>query len=421
MFSLKKAIASLTRQELLFVLFSMLSGFCIYSEYAIIRPASQSIFLSVFSAKAYPAFWLATVPLNFTVIYLYSRFLPRIGPLKMMSILIGAIMSINLTCAFLLPFFPEVIFFHFCWKDVYILLMFQQLWSMIHSTISAGRAKFLFGMIFGVGTMGGVLGSLVPAFLATGIGSTRLFLFTAPIYALLFYAYSKAYSYSGASKLTASIAPEQTSARESFLLIKRSRTLLAILLLVVFMQITVALIEYQFSHQLEIAIPAEDLRTAYCGKLIGIINLFSLLFQFIGAFLLVGVLGVRGSHFFIPLVLFSTAVGQWISPGFAAAAFAYIFTKSIDFSLFGVAREMLFVPLKLDEKFRAKAVIDVFAYRTSKAFASFLILGLQFYVGSAVFSLANYLSFAVFAAWLAVVAVFFYKYNPQENPGKLEA
>ena len=62
-------------------------------------------------------------------------------------------------------------------------------------------------------------------------------------------------------------------------------------------------------------------------------------------------------------------------PSFAMTAFAYSLTKSIDYSIFGVLREMLFLPLKLDEKYRAKAVIDVFAHRTSKALASFLLIG----------------------------------------------
>ena len=103
----------LTRAEKLFVIFALLVGFFIYLEYSIIRPASQSIFLAIFSAKAYPAIWLSTVPLNLAVIYLYNRFLPRLGPLKMMTILVLMVMSINLLCAFLLPIFPELIFFHF--------------------------------------------------------------------------------------------------------------------------------------------------------------------------------------------------------------------------------------------------------------------------------------------------------------------
>ena len=36
---------------------------------------------------------------------------------------------------------------------------------------------------------------------------------------------------------------------------------------------------------------------------------------------------------------------------------------------------MLYIPLKADEKFRARAVIDVFAHRSSKAFSSVLIIG----------------------------------------------
>ena len=38
---------------------------------------------------------------------------------------------------------------------------------------------------------------------------------------------------------------------------------------------------------------------------------------------------------------------------------------------------MLYLPLKNEEKFKAKAIIDVFAYRSSKAVASLIIIALQ--------------------------------------------
>lgn len=404
-------IGSLTREETLFVFFSMIVGFCISFEYGIVRPASQSIFLSVFSAHAYPAIWLATVPLNFTIIYLYNRFIPKIGPLKMLYIVTLAVMGISTICGFVLPSFPQLIFFHFCWKDIYILLLFQQLWSMIHSTIPSDRAKYLYGAIFAVGTVGAIFGSLLPGFLATLIGSTRLFFFTVPVYSLLTWAYSRAYSLSGARNLTA-LPVKETSAANGFKMIKESRYLLGILLLVVLMQLTVALVEYQFGHILETEFPVQDVRTAVFGKLISVINLTSLGLQFVGGFLLLGLLGLRGSHFLVPVVLCLAALGQWFSPGLAMASAVFVITKSIDYSLFGVVREMLFIPLKLDEKFRAKAVIDVFAYRTSKAFASFLILSLEWFVGAAVFQWTSYLSFAVFGAWIIVVSLLFFKYQP---------
>jgi ATP/ADP translocase len=324
----------------------------------------------------------------------------------------------NGATALLLPIFPQLIFFHLCWKDVYILLMYKQLWSMVHTAIAPSRAKYMFGVIFGVGTCGAALGSLVPGFLAPYFGSHSLLLFSLPIYALFFYAFRRAYFLSGANQLKSSIEENRTSANEGFLLILRNRYITAILLLVVFMQISVALIDFQFSHHLELLFPAQDLRTAYYGKLISIINVVSLVLQFVGGFFLLKVLGLRNSHFFVPALLCMMAFGQWIFPSFAMTAVAYSLTKSIDYSIFGVLREMLFLPLKLDEKYRAKAVIDIFAHRTSKALASFLLIGFEWFVGSQVFALANYLLFGVFLGWFAVVAFLFKKsefLEPAEN------
>ncbi|MBF8263228.1 MAG: carrier protein [Parachlamydiales bacterium] len=408
MLSLRSEIASLTRSEKLFILFAMLTAFCVSGEYGITRPVSQSIFLAIFKASSYPAFWLATVPLNFAIVYLYTRFLPKIGPLRMMAICTIAVMSVNIMTAFLLPYFPSIIFFHFCWKDIYVLLMFKQLWSMIHSTISSGRAKLLFGAIYGVGMCGGVCGSMIPGFLAPHFGSVPLLYFSLPIYTVLFFAYRSAYYRSGAGKLVSSV-DEHESSFAGFAMIARSRYLLGILLLVVFMQITVALLDYQFSHRIEIAIPSLDLRTAFYGKLIGAINLFSMGLQFIGSFLMIRFLGLKNSHYLIPLILCAATIGQWIVPGLVMITFAYSLTKSLDYSLFGIIREMLFLPLKLDEKFRAKAVIDVFAYRTSKALASFLLLGLQFFVGSQVATLTNAVLMGIFIAWIGVVTLIFKK------------
>lgn len=386
----------------------MLTCFCIGLEYAITRPASQSIFLSLFSTEAIPYAWLWTVPLNLGVVTLYNWLQPRFGPLRTLGLATFTIVSVHLLTAFIVPHFPQFIFFQYCWKDIYILLMFKQLWSMIHSTISSSKAKALYGAIFGMGTVGSIVGSSVTGFFAPLVGSENLFLLTLPIYALLFFAYRQSYHVSGLLTIKQT-EPEKLRAREGFSMIAKNRYLLGVLLLVVFMQISVALVEYQFNHAIEVAVPDKDLRTAAMGKLMGLINTLSLLLQFVGSFLLLQFLGLKRSHFLVPVLLCSAAFLYLFNPSFMAIAFAFIFTKSIDFSLFGVIREMLFVPLKLDEKFRAKAVIDVFAYRTSKAVASLVLLGLQFWVGNRVFAISSSVSIAIFVLWLATVALLFRK------------
>ena len=195
--------------------------------------------------------------------------------------------------------------------------------------------------------------------------------------------------------------------REAFSLISKNRILVAILLFGVCMQVSVAFVEYQFNHHLEIAFPVKDLRTECYGKIFSILQAVSFLFQTVGSFIVLNFLSVKRSHLLIPILLLLTAAGQLAIPGFAMIATAFILTKSMDFSLFGIVREILFSPLKVDEKFRAKAVIDVFASRTSKSIASFLLWGLQFWVGAKVFAFTTYLSLAILGVWILVVAWFF--------------
>ena len=406
--SIRSEYGTLKRSEKGFILFAMLVGFCIAGEYAITRPASTSIFLTDFSTRHLPFVWLATVPLNFLVVYLYNRFLPILGPIKMIGMIASAAVLINTSCAFLLTDFPSLIFFQFAWKDIYILLMFKQLWSLIHTTIAQGRAKYLYGLIYGMGTIGSITCSLIPSFFAVELGSEKLFLATLPLYAILFGAYMMAFKRSSLSSTTfKETLSDDPRPKEAISLIRRNKFLLGVLFLVVFMQFSVGLMEYQFNSYLEINILDKDLRTEYCGKVTGIVNVLSGIFQFLGSFLMVHVLGVRGSHLFIPFVLLSNMLIFAFLPSFAMISFTFVFLKAVDFSLFGVIREMLYIPLKIDEKFRAKALIDVFAYRTSKALVSLFILILQIACSAYLLPTISYISLAVFLGWILLVVKMF--------------
>lgn len=397
-------VKSFTRREKLFVFFAMIVGFLIAGEYGITRPASHALFLTIFSSSKIPILWLATVPVNFAAIYLYNRFLPVLGPLKMWMAVATSVLVVNLFAATTLSVFPEYIFFQCIWKDIYILLMFKQLWSMIHCTIAPSRAKYLYGVIFASGTVGSCLGSCVPSFIAVSIGSESLFYFTLPIYLILLLTYKATLSKSLMSKDSwkkeLMINP---SASEGVSLISKNRFLAAILLLVVAMQVSSGFMEYRFNVYLESHILDKDLRTAYCGQLFGFMNILSMALQAVGSFLVIHTMGLRKTHFLIPFLLLGSALCSWIVPSFALISFSYVFLKAIDFSLFSVSREMLYIPFGLDEKFRAKAIIDVFAYRSSKALVSLSIISLQAIAGIYLLEVASYVSIAIFIGWISVV------------------
>ena len=180
-FFIKKIFKPFSREEILFLLCAMAYGFLISLEYGITRPAGNCVFLSLYGSSFFPYAWVATVPINFYLVGLYNRYLPKWGCLKTFSFIVFFVIAINTLCAFYLKEMPALSFFQYIWKDIYILLMFKQLWSLIHSTVSTERAKFFYGLIFGAGGIGSIIGSIVPGFFAVMLGSVKLFLFTATI------------------------------------------------------------------------------------------------------------------------------------------------------------------------------------------------------------------------------------------------
>ncbi len=396
-------LKNLTRSERLFILFAMLCSFCISGEYAITRPVSNAVFLTAYGAEVFPWAWIAVVPLNFLLVALYNKYLPRLGALKTFLTLVLCIVTINLAASFFLQDLAWLPFFFYVWKEVYIMLMFQQLWSVIHSVVPFARAKILYGILFGCGALGSMTCSLLPGFCAVRMGSESLLLATLPLYTLLaiFYRLALKQTADGVN-FKVEDATQRTSSGafwHGFQLIRSSKLLTFILLIVLAMQLSSSLIDYQFNSYLQQNIPLKDLRTQFTGRTLGIVHTATLLLQFVGSFLFVHFLGMRRSHFFIPLVLSANALAFLSMPLFGMITFSYITVKSFDFSLFGVIKEMMYIPLKRDEKFRAKAFIDVFAYRSSKALASVLILGLQWALGAALAPMLSIATLVIFMFW----------------------
>jgi ATP/ADP translocase len=376
-FSLKKEIESYSYFEKMFILFVMLCSFCITAEYSITKPVSASVFISHFSTAFFPYAWLAVFPFNCLVVILYNRLLPRFGCHKMMIYSVSIVVLINSMSSFFLKTSPVFSFLHFVWKDIYVMLMFQSVWSVVHSTIKVDRAKYLYGIIYGVGGLGSVLGSSLTALLAVKIGSERLLLSTVLFYAFLMICYHYILHFRGKLESVEPITWKSKDSAGGFKLIASSRLLQFILLLVVFMQVTSTLIDFQFSTYLQELFPAKDVRTAYTGRLFSLVHTLNIFLQFFGAWIVMHFLGLKKSHLSVPLLFFSNTLAFIIVPSFQAISACFCMIKAFDYSIFTIIKEVLYIPLKMEAKFKAKAIIDVLAYRSSRALASFIVIAVQ--------------------------------------------
>ncbi|NGX40036.1 MAG: ADP,ATP carrier protein 1 [Chlamydiae bacterium] len=399
---LRAELSTYSPRERGFILFAMLCGFFITCEYSLIRPVSNSLFLHAFSVKFIPYAWIATVPVSFLMVSLYNRLIPKWGSKKLFVTLIGLVMVVNLFFALFAKTIHSLPFFFYVWKEVYVMLMFQLLWSVIHSNVQLKKARYLYGLFFGIGGLGSMLGSSVPSFFAVSYGSESLIFLSLPVYLLLLTCYLKMSQHSLVD------APTKTDNsaggfRHGLKLIQGSRFLTFILLIVLFMQVLSAIVDFQFNDFLERTLPDTDIRTEFSARVMGVIHTLTVLLQFIGSYAMIRYVGFKRSHYVIPSVLTLSACLFAAIPIFPVIIFGFVTIKALDFSLFGVIREMLYIPLKSDEKFRAKSIIDVFAHRSAKALASIMILVVQVSILDTS-RVLTYLGISIALLWIGSVA-----------------
>ncbi len=405
-----------SEKERVFLFLAMLTGLLIGADYAVIRPVSHSFFIHFYGSQAFPYVWLCALPLNWVAVSLYNYFLPRLGCFRLFCVIAALISSGNFLSGLFIEKIPVLSFIFYIWKEVYVLIMLQQLWSVIHATIALQEAKYLYGILFGFGALGGFLGSLVPGFLAVKMGSQSLLFFTLPIYIVLSVVYFFLLRHAGPLE---DIQTQKTKKSSSFTkgveLIFASKLLIAILLMTVFMQVTATLTDFQFQSLLEKAYPEKDLRTEFFGRFTSFGNILTMLSQFFGAFLLIRCLGLQKTHFLVPFLLAISAVSFIFFPSFGPISCCFILIKCFDFSIFAVIKEMLYIPMRLEEKFQAKAVIDVFIYRSAKVIASLAILGVQAFLPSMGLSFLSWLNLSFFVAWCLLVASLRSSYEKAES------
>ncbi|MBX9924552.1 MAG: hypothetical protein K2Y01_10620 [Rhabdochlamydiaceae bacterium] len=413
-------IQALSRKEKLFLLFSMFCSFLISADYAIIRPVSNSLFIHTYGADFFPYVWLVSLPFNLAVVSLYNYLLPKIGCFKIFIISTAAVIIGNVFCGMYISESTSLPFAFYIWKDVYVLLMFQQLWSVIHSTMKMENAKYLYGFLFGIGALGAFTGSFIPGFCAVQMGSESLLYFTVPIYLILVGVYFGLLRHSNHVEKSVSEKTKQSaSLPQGCKLIFSSRLLTAILFITAFMQITATLTDFQFQHFLENAYPDKDLRTALFGRIACLGNILTMFFQFVGTYLLIHFFGLQKSHLLVPIFLGINAISFLAFPVIGVVAYSYLMIKCFDFSVFSVIKEMLYIPLRIEEKFQAKALIDVFITRASKAIASFFILFSQtFFVTYSIFSL-TWINLSLFCIWCFLIASI--KSSYQQTPEKVSS
>lgn len=408
-----KLFLNLDKPRLAFIGLAMALSFCICCEYAIARPVINSVFISAFGASNLPLVWLIAVPFNLGIVFCYNHLTARLGAQKTLIVTLLAITLGHACFALLLPLQPQLSFPLYLWKDAYIMVMFQHVWSLIHSCNKLENAKKFYGFIFGIGGLGGMIGSTIPGFFAVKASSEKLLFLAAPLYLIFYFLFKKFHKLALSLTNEEIIEPKKSldkdAYRKGFSLVQKNPILLGIMLLVVFMHFSSTLVDFQFQTFLAQKFPIQDIRTEYSGKVYALGNILTMTCQLAGVAIAARLFSLRSIHMSIPLLLTLGALSFAIAPSFTLISLFLVGIKCMDFSFFTIFKEMLYLPLRVEEKYYAKSIIDIFICRSAKAFASLFLLLLQFYHLN-VLSMVTAVLLAVFALWIFVAHRLFRKF-----------
>ena len=140
--------------------------------YEFIRSASTVLFKSAYGAENFPLVMAAMPIVVFCGVALYGWILSQLGPRRTLLVTsLGSAIVILCCYLVLLTGSKAITPVLFLFKEFYIVLLIEQYWSYINSSLQPATAKKVNGPITGMAGMGGAIGGIRVASSAESFGT----------------------------------------------------------------------------------------------------------------------------------------------------------------------------------------------------------------------------------------------------------
>jgi AAA family ATP:ADP antiporter len=269
--------------------------------------------------------------------------------------------------------------------DLFSTLMVATFFAFLNDSVTSDAAKRLYGFVGLGGVSGGVFGAYAVAALIAEIDRPQwLWICFAVGLAILAVACA-------AGRLVNRNPPpesglEDTSieikdsvarnpALEGAWLVGRSSYLLAIVMIVGLYEIVSTILDFQFTSTVAHYLEGEAIGRQF-SIVFAITNTVALLVQLFLTGFVMSRLGVRTALLVLPAAILAASAGFTALPILWAGCLLNTADNGFSYSMNQSAKESLYVPTSKDEKYKAKAFIDMFVQRFAKALAVLISLGI---------------------------------------------
>jgi len=238
-------------------------------------------------------------------------------------------------------------------------------WAFMTDLFTAEQGKRLFGFIAVGGSLGAILGPLVPTFLVDRFSTGVFCLMAAAMFELaaqcvrLFPSDFRAHDQEAAT----AEKPMGGNIWDSFTHICRSPYLFGLILFIFIYTLTNTWAYFQQADLVQHQLLDKSTRTAFFGKLDFSVNTITILIQLCLTSRLLKWLGVGMTLTLMPLLSLCGFLSIGFAPIIAVLAVFQVIRRATGFALLRPAREILFTVLRREDKYKAKSFIDTFGYR----------------------------------------------------------
>ena len=322
---------------------------------------------------------LATVPLFGWLTSRYSRavFLPILyGFFNFNLMLFYLLFSSDVADVWVARIF-------FIWVSVYNLFVVSVFWSFMADIFSNRQARRLFGFIAAGGTAGALVGPALTAVLVKPLGPENLMLVSAVLLGLALLCigqlikWQTAYDDADPAAVISTDNPLGGSLLAGIRLVLQSPYFLGIALLMLLFTTLATFLYFQQAQIIRDAFTDPSERTAVFASIDLAVNLLTVLIQLFLTGRLVRWLGLPWTLALVPLLLALGFMALAMAPVLAVLAVVQIIRRAGNYAIMRPSREMLYVVLGREEKYKAKNFIDTTVYRGGDAISAWIYTGLR--------------------------------------------
>ena len=385
-------------------------SFLAMTAHNILKPVTKSKFIDQLGSDNLPYVLLASSVLIGVLMHLYSRAISRLPRQYVIPITQSALVA-------MLVIFWALLRTDAVWVTVALyffgqilgVLLISQFWTLANDVYDARQAKRLFGLIGGGACLGGAGGAAITATRVEAIGSNNLLLISAAALAICAGIVLKIVRLPHVGHHLEPLDERGVGGREAIRLLAQSRHLRVLAGVVAFAAIGAAVVDQQLSMAAEATRDGDAI-----ARLLAEVTVYLSLAGFVVQVALTSRIhrsfGIAAALLLLPIGLGTSATFILLTGELWAVIGARVLDTTLRYSLDKTTREVLFLPLPADLRFRAKPFIDVTMDRFAKAVAAAMILLLIHGLGLD-WQQLSYASLIMTAGWVAMALVAWREYR----------